>query len=332
MPAELRRAAVYALARRPKKEALPALRAELRTRDGERGAGRRRVVGPGAGLLGDAESVPDLVRLADSANVSVAVQSLARPREDPLFVEGRGACGRRRRASRRGGRTIPCRAWPLPPSGSRARSARGRFAERCSRRICRRGGWRGQTALVSLTRLDAPGDPGRAARRLADAAASRSLELKLGACEALEFLPPDIAERVGAALLADSSPRVRAAALSSLSKKAAPNRDSRISPRGLSDPSPSVRAAALEASAPLVDGAAALAAPSWSRRLREELPRGRTRRRRHRARRGRGAGRGGEASRRREGRRPGAGRPGQGPARDGRHLRRVARRASGGCR
>ena len=44
-----------------------------------------------------------------------------------------------------------------------------------------RKGWRGQTALVSLTRLDAARAPEAAAKRLDAAAAGDSLELRLGA-------------------------------------------------------------------------------------------------------------------------------------------------------
>jgi cyclophilin family peptidyl-prolyl cis-trans isomerase/HEAT repeat protein len=260
-PADLRAAAVYSLARRPRKESLPALRAVLR--QGEK-AGDPDVVAwsaRAAGLLGDTESVPDLVRLAASANVSVAVQSLlalekilSSPKAEALAPEASGVASKRSNDPLPGVAVAALRLeGALPP----AAASRAVLEE-----ALHRGGWQGQTALVSLTRLDAPGDPDRAAGRLAAAAESGSLELKLGACEALEFLAAGLAERAGAALLADPSPRVRAAALSSLAKTGAPNRLA-ILAGGLKDPSPSVRAAALEAAAPLVDGVARPLLPSW---------------------------------------------------------------------
>jgi cyclophilin family peptidyl-prolyl cis-trans isomerase/HEAT repeat protein len=269
--ADVHAAAIYSLARRPKKEGLPALRAVLRDGGGKAGipdvaAWSARAVG----LLGDTESVTDLVRLADSPNLSIAIESLlalerilSSSRDEALAEIASGVASKRSSDPMPGVAVAALRLeGALPPASAARAVLEGTLV---------RGGWRGQTALVSLTRLDAPGHPDRAARRLADAAASGSLELRLGACEALELLSADLAERTGAALLTDPSPRVRAAALSSLARTGVPNRVA-ILADGLNDPSPSVRAAALEASAPLVDGAARALLPLWNDAFERSFP------------------------------------------------------------
>jgi cyclophilin family peptidyl-prolyl cis-trans isomerase/HEAT repeat protein len=269
-PPDVHRAVLYALARRPRKEALRALRAELQESEKDEEADALAWSARAVGLLGDAESVPDLVRLAESANVSVAVQSLLALEKILSSSKAEGlASAASAIASRRSSDCLPgvaVAALRLQGALPSTASSRAVLEENLLR-----GGWRGQTALVSLTRLDAPGAPSLAAKRIADAAASRSLELKLGACEALEFLAAELVERIGAALLADSSPRVRAAALSSLAKKRTPNRLT-VLESGLKDPSPSVRAAALEASAPLVDGASGPLLSSWSEAFEKSFP------------------------------------------------------------
>jgi cyclophilin family peptidyl-prolyl cis-trans isomerase/HEAT repeat protein len=261
-PADVHAAAVYALARRPKKEGLSALRAVLRKGEGDESAETLAWAVRSAGLLADTGSAPDLIRLAGSSNVSVAVQALAALErvvpaagDDELAASASGVGSTRSNDDVPGVAVTALRLLGALPATAASRAA---LEENLLRR-----GWRGETALVSLTRLDAAGAPLRAANRLLAAAASSSPELKLGAAEALELLAPGAAERAEAALLADSSPRVRAAALSSIAKKKSPNRISRLA-AGLRDSSPSVRAVALEASAPLVDGEAASLLPAWT--------------------------------------------------------------------
>ena len=52
----------------------------------------------------------------------------------------------------------------------------------------RRKGWRGQTALVALTRLDAARAPEKSVARADREMVAGTLELRLGAAESLEFL------------------------------------------------------------------------------------------------------------------------------------------------
>jgi cyclophilin family peptidyl-prolyl cis-trans isomerase len=121
-----------------------------------------------------------------------------------------------------------------------------------------RKGWRGQTALVSLTRLDTARAPQRAAARI-DAALIGTLEMRLGAAEALEYLGEEkgkegisLNDPLAVALSSDPAARVRTAALSSLSKKS-PGAATRWLLAGLVDRDPAVRDVALEASAPLLE-------------------------------------------------------------------------------
>jgi cyclophilin family peptidyl-prolyl cis-trans isomerase len=115
-----------------------------------------------------------------------------------------------------------------------------------------------------LTRLDAARAPEAGAARLEAAQTTDSLELRLGAAESLEFFEGDgPPEPVVTAAAADRSARVRAASLSSLSKK----KSSRLSARllvGLIDRDPSVRAVALEESAPLVGDAGGEFLRAWN--------------------------------------------------------------------
>ena len=76
---ELRRPVVYALARKPQREAAPALRAVLRKgNEGPNAPSSEEVAwaARGLGILEDEESAPDLVRLAASRDISVSVQAL----------------------------------------------------------------------------------------------------------------------------------------------------------------------------------------------------------------------------------------------------------------
>ncbi len=260
-PADARRAAVYALARRPKKEGLPALRAVLRKDEREEDPDALAWAARAAGLLGDRDAVPDLARHAASPKLSVAVQSL-QALERILSASPAGEAGAPVRDA-----ALKRANDPLPGVAVAALRLLGRLsgeggARETLEENLRRKGWRGQTALVSLTRLDLPGSPERAAERLAKAIASDSLELKLGACEAIELVSDDAAEEIGGRLLSDASARVRATALSVLSKRKGPPSEARLL-AALRDPSPSVRAAALEAGAPLVDGPAGALLPAW---------------------------------------------------------------------
>jgi len=259
-PVDDRRAAVYSLSRRPNKEGTAALRSVLRRGEGAEDPVALAWAARGAGLLNDAGAVSDLARLAASTNVSVAIESL-------LALE--------RIIASSGGQTSTTRASsvgrarakdPIPGVAVAALRLLGRVAEDPGARaileetVLRRG-WRGQTALVSLARLDATGAPERAAKRLSDAAASDSLELKLGACESMESVTDEVSESVGPRLLSDGSARVRAAALSYLSKRKTPIPGEWLR-ASLRDASPAVRAAALEASAPRLAASPDLV-PSW---------------------------------------------------------------------
>ena len=253
---ELRRAVVYALSRKPQREAAPALRAVLR-----KGNDDPTVVSwaaHAAGLLEDEESTSDLVRLAASRDVSVSVQALTALSS----LSKKGALSRGDELTRGARDVALVRANdPLPGVAIAGLRLLGALPDSPASRATLeenllRKGWRGQTALVSLTRLDAALSPEAALKRLDAAAASDSLELRLGAVESLQFLEGGSAakEQVATALLSDRAARVRAAALSSLSKQNFPKRSAYLL-TGLIDRDPAVRAVALEESAPLVDDA-----------------------------------------------------------------------------
>ncbi len=251
---ELRRAILYSLSRKPQREAAPALRAVLR-----RGNDDPVVVSwaaRAAGLLEDEESAPDLVRLAASRDVSVSVQALialhslskkgALARGDELARGARGA------ALLRADDSLPSVAIAaLRFLGALPEAPESRAALEAS--VLRKG-WRGQTALVALTRLDAARAPEKAAARIDAAIVADTLEMRLGGAESLEFLEKEIASNdpLAVALLSDRAPRVRAAALSSLSKKDAPSRSAWLV-AGLVDRDPAVRDVALDAAAPLFE-------------------------------------------------------------------------------
>jgi cyclophilin family peptidyl-prolyl cis-trans isomerase/HEAT repeat protein len=265
---ELRRSVVYALSRKPQREAAPALRAVLR-----KGIGAAVVssdetawAARGLGILEDEESAPDLIRLAASRDMSVSIQALtalhslskksALSRGDELTRRARDVALLRANDSLPGVAIAALRLLGALPESAEARAT---LEENLLRK-----GWRGQTALVSLTRLDAARAPEAAATRLEAAITGATLEQRLGASEALQFFegegPP---EPVARALLADRAARVRAAALSSLSKN--PNsRRARWLLAGLIDRDPAVRDTALEAATPLLEHGGAELRRAWT--------------------------------------------------------------------
>src|SRR5450830_1601284 len=256
----LRRAVVYALSRKPQREAAPALRAVLRKGEGtdEPSSGEIAWAARGLGLLEDEESASDLVHLAASRDVSVSVQALTALNS----LSKKSALSRGDELTRSARDVALVRANdPFPGVALAGLRLLGAFPDSPASRATLeenllRKGWRGQTALVSLTRLDVTLFPEAALKRLDAAAASDSLELRLGAVESLEFLEGGSAAKaqVATALLSDRAARVRAAALSSLSRQNFPKRSAYLL-TGLIDRDPAVRAVALEESAPLVDDA-----------------------------------------------------------------------------
>lgn len=294
---ELRRAVVYALSRKPQREAAPALRAVLRRGNEdpsalravpERGNGDpsalRAVLrkgnensnapsgeevawaARGLGVLEDEESVPDLVRLAASPDISVSVQALtalntlskksALSRSDESTRSARDVAVARANDSLSGVAIAALRLLGALPDSPASRAA---LEENLLRK-----GWRGQTALVSLTRLDAVRAPEAAAKRLEAASASDSLELRLGAAEALQYFEGDgPPKELATTLLADRAARIRAAALSSFSKRSSPRRSAWLL-AGLIDRDPAVRDAALDAAAPLLEKGSADLRRVWS--------------------------------------------------------------------
>ncbi|MGZ5428802.1 MAG: peptidylprolyl isomerase, partial [Thermoanaerobaculia bacterium] len=258
---ELRRAVVYALSRKPDPAAVSALRAVLRRGNEDPNAPSSEEIAwaaRGLGLLEDEESVGNLVRLAASRDVSVSVQALtalnslskksALSRGDELTRSARDVALVRANDPLPGVAIAGLRLLGALPDSPASRAT---LEENLVRK-----GRRGQTALVSLTRLDVAPSPEAALKRLDAAAASDSLELRLGAVESLEFLEGGSAAKgqVATALLSDRAARVRAAALSSISKQKLPKRSAYLL-TGLVDRDPAVRAVALESSAPLVDDA-----------------------------------------------------------------------------
>ena len=269
---ELRRAVVYALSRKPQREAAPALRAVLRggnedhqdpnSASSEEVAWAARALG----ILEDEESVGDLVRLAASRDLSVSVQALAAlhslSKKAPVSLSDELTRGALAVAVARANDPMPGVAvaalrllGALPGSAE----ARAMLEENLLRM-----GWRGQTALVSLTRLEAARARAAAVKRLDAASVSASLELRLGAAEALQLFEGDgPPKELATALLSDPSARVRAAALSSLSKESSPRRSAWLL-AGLIDHDAAVRDAALDAAAPLLEKSGPDLKRAWS--------------------------------------------------------------------
>lgn len=267
---ELRRAVVYALSRKPQPEAAPALRAVLRREEklashppaSEEVAWAAR----GLGILEDEESAPDLVRLAASGDISVSVQALtalhslskkgALSRGDALTRNARDLAVGRVSDPTPGVAVAALRLLGVLPDSPASRAA---LEENLLRK-----GWRGQTALVSLTRLDAVRAPEDAAARIDAALVAGTLELRLGAAESLQFFEGDGPPKpLATALLADRAARVRATALSSLSKKQSPRLSAWLL-AGLIDRDPTVRDVALDAAAPLREKGSADLKRAWS--------------------------------------------------------------------
>ncbi|HEY3348887.1 MAG TPA: peptidylprolyl isomerase [Thermoanaerobaculia bacterium] len=265
---ELRRAVVFSLARKPRPEAAPALRAVLRMKGGGAAppsSDERAWAARGLGVLGDEESAPDLVRLAASSDVSVSVQALTAlhslSKKSALSVSDEFARGARTVALLRANDSLPGVAIAaIRLLGALPDSPESRVA--LEENLLRKG-WRGQTALVALTRLDAARAPERAAARLEKELVGGTLELRLGAAEALEFLTEDektgegkrgisSSDRLAESLLSDPGARVRAAAASSLSKKNTAKRNAWLL-AALIDRDPAVRDVALEGAAPLLE-------------------------------------------------------------------------------
>jgi len=271
---ELRRGVVYALSRKPRPEAAPALRAVVRkaSRDPSAlravpGRGEKDSDAPsseevawaarGLGILEDEESIPELITLARSSDISVAVQALGAlqslSRKIPVSLGDE--------LTRSALDVAVARANdPLPGVAVAALRLLGALPDSpASRAVLEenllRKGWRGQTALVSLTLLDPVRAPEEAATRIGAAVVTGTLELRLGAAEALRSFESDVLPlRLATTLLDDPAARVRAAALSSLSKTPSPRRSGWLL-AGLIDRDPAVRAVALEESAPRVDDA-----------------------------------------------------------------------------
>lgn len=265
---ELRQAIVYALARKPQAESAPALRAVLRRVNevGSEGPGvpfstdEVAWAARGLGILEDEESAVDLVGLAASRDVSVSVQALnalhalskksAFDRSDELARRARGVALLRANDPLPGVAVAALRLLGALPDSPESRAA---LEENLRRR-----GWKGQTALVALTRLDAARDPEKAAARVDRELVGGSLEMRLGAAEALETLAGKAEEGISSAhpladaLVSDPAARVRAAALSSLSEKS-PGAAAHWLLVGLVDHDAAVREVALEAAAPLLE-------------------------------------------------------------------------------
>jgi cyclophilin family peptidyl-prolyl cis-trans isomerase/HEAT repeat protein len=272
---ELRRAVVYGLSRKPDPAAVAALRAVLRREEKGAAAPSSDEVAwaaRGLGILEDGDSAPDLVRLAASPDTSVAVQALvalhslsrknAFTRDEMLARSARESVITRASDPVPGVAVAALRLLGVLPDAPESRAV---LEENLSRK-----GWRGQTALVALTRLDAARLPEKAAARI-DAAIVGTLEMRLGAAESLEFLGGrekgkegiSSSDPLAAALISDPAPRVRAAALSSLSKES-PGAASHWLLVGLVDRDPSVRDAALGAAAPLLENGSADLNRAWA--------------------------------------------------------------------
>jgi cyclophilin family peptidyl-prolyl cis-trans isomerase len=220
----------------------------------------------GLGILEDEESVPDLIRLAASPDISVSVQALTALNSlskkisvslgDELTRSALDVALVRARDSLPGVAVTAVRLLGVLPDSPASRAT---LEENLLRK-----GWRGQTALVSLTRLDAARAPEAAAARIDAALVAGTLELHLGAAESLQFFegegPP---KPLATALLADRAARVRAAALSFLSRRPSPRLSGWLL-AGLIDRDAAVRDVALDAAAPLLEKGSADLKRAWS--------------------------------------------------------------------
>ncbi|MHB8800214.1 MAG: peptidylprolyl isomerase [Thermoanaerobaculia bacterium] len=239
---ETRRMAAWSLSRAPRPGSAPALRRLLRDGDPEVAAWAAR----GLGLLEDAEAAVALSDLALGPAPGPAIQAL-------LALERLAAGGAARELAREAGLArqddphpgVAVAALTLLRSSADAAGVRELLA-----RVAAAGGRRGGVALASL----AAGDANSASALAFPPGGAASLDLRLGAAEALPLLA---AERAGPwleALLADPAPRVRMEAVSRFPRPLVP-RSLPLLTRALADPDGAVRAAALDASAPLAAGA-----------------------------------------------------------------------------
>jgi cyclophilin family peptidyl-prolyl cis-trans isomerase len=239
--AETRRAAAWALARSPRPGSEEALRGLLDESDPEIVAWAAR----GLGLLEDAPSAPRLVGLANGSSPGPAIQAL-------LALERLAAKGRAPDEARDAGVARVRDAHPGVNLASltllRRWAGEAPVRALLSSEVAV-GGRRGGVALASL----AAGDPDGAFSLAFPDGGPASLDLRLGAAEALPLLPADRVTRWLEALLADPAPRVRMEAVSRIPRGAAPAHASQLV-RALRDPDGSVKAAALDAAAPLASG------------------------------------------------------------------------------
>jgi cyclophilin family peptidyl-prolyl cis-trans isomerase/HEAT repeat protein len=248
----LRRACVYALARKPIPAALPALRRSLADPDARIAA----LCARGVGILDDRDSIPSLVRLASGPDSSAAIQALLAfrtfGRKAPVPEE---ACvAARARVSDRNAGISTTALGALAGCRDEASTALLHAAVAS-------GGPRGEEALGALVAHGLTSLP-------AEAALSGSLELRLGAADAIGRLPREAAVSLAAKLLRDDAPRVRAAAVSALPGDA----PRELLERALGDRDAAVRAAALEKGAPRRDELPAAWDAAYAACLRETEP------------------------------------------------------------
>ncbi len=228
----LRWEAVYALARKPVPEAAPYLRAALSSADVSLVATAAR----GLGILQVVDAADHLAGLAMGPDSSVVIQALGAlekiAAKSQLPPAARAAARARVMDGRPGVRVAALRLLGRFPNDEEVRLLlEGAIREE---------GWASQAALVSLVRAF----PAKGLKRCLEKARGESLDLKLGAAEALPLVP--LAGRSGLAerLLADPLPRVRAAVLA-----AGDALSNELILKGLADGDAAVRAAAAEAGA-----------------------------------------------------------------------------------
>jgi hypothetical protein len=216
---------VFALARKPVPEAAPFLRAALGSSD----PGLAATAARGLGVLQSTDAAAELAGLAMGSDSSVVIQAL-------LALEKIAAKGEVPSAARRAGLA---RAMDGRP-GVRVAALRllGRFPNDDEARLALEGaireeGWAAHAALVSLVRAY----PEKGLERCLEKVRGESLDLKLGAAEALPLIPEPGRTRLAQVLLAASLPRVRAAVLS-----AGDSLSNELVARGLADRDAAVRA------------------------------------------------------------------------------------------
>ena len=243
----LRRSAAYALSRSPREGSAAALRTLLGDPDPEVAAWAAR----GLGLLADGASAAALASLASGPAPGPAIQAL-------LALDRLGAKGIARDGGRAAGLArardphpgVAVAALTLLRRSSGDAEVAG-FLEPVVRGVGRRGG----VALASL----AAGDPGRAFALAFPAGGPSPPDLRLGAAEALPFLPAGDLGPWLEALLSDPSPRVRMEAVTRLPRAEVPALAAPLR-RALADGDGAVRAAALDTAVSLAAGPSADAA------------------------------------------------------------------------